>query len=113
MRAARTFFQRQGFQVVERGKPFDLECRRAGKTVYVEVKGTQTTGDEVILTPNEVKFARQFPTTMALFVLHSVKVETSGKSARASGGKRKIVWPWRLERRALRAITYWYKVPSD
>lgn len=40
--------------------------------MYVEVKGTQTRGGEVIVTPNEVEFAQR--NKINLFVLHSANV---------------------------------------
>jgi len=49
-------------------KSYDLICRRQGEVKHVEVKGTTTDGMEVILTPNEVKHARENPCT-ALFVV--------------------------------------------
>ena len=47
---------------------YDLICRRGGEVKHVEVKGTTTDGAEVILTPNQVRHAREYPST-ALLVL--------------------------------------------
>ena len=73
-------------------------------TLYVEVKGTQTTGKEIFLTPNEVEFAHS--NRMELFVLHSVHVAKSGKGTTVSGGIVRIVRPWRPKRSALRPMVF-------
>jgi predicted RNA-binding protein with PUA-like domain len=53
---------------------YDLICRRGNEVKHVEVKGTTTDGAEVILTPNEVRHARENPRT-ALFVVSNIVVE--------------------------------------
>jgi hypothetical protein len=39
--------------------PYDLECRRGDRVIYVEVKGSTSRGEAVIVTPNEVRHARR------------------------------------------------------
>jgi Protein NO VEIN, C-terminal/Type I restriction enzyme R protein N terminus (HSDR_N) len=73
---ARHHCEKRSFHVREHGKPFDLNCQKGRKCLYVEVKGAQSNGGEVILTPNEVDFARK--NKMELFVLHSVQVTLRG-----------------------------------
>ena len=55
---ARAHYAAKGYTVRIVGKPYDLDCSCDGSQVYVEVKGTQTSGEEVLLTPGEVRFAR-------------------------------------------------------
>ena len=58
----------------------------ASEVKHVEVKGTTTDGAEVILTPNEVRHARENPCT-ALFVLSNITVERAEDGAvTATGG---------------------------
>src|SRR5262245_949752 len=65
--------------VKRKGKPYDLCCRRKASVLYVEVKGTQTDGTEILLTPNEVEFANEHRGEMAIFLVSRVAVsETDG-----------------------------------
>ena len=66
---------------------YDLVCRRGDEIKHVEVKGTTTDGAEVILTPNEVRHAREYPCT-ALFVLSNITVERADDGTiTATGGR--------------------------
>ena len=58
---AATDFYREDWDVedVHGTESYDLICRRHGEVKHVEVKGTTTDGTEVILTPNEVRHARE------------------------------------------------------
>lgn len=64
-----THYKASGYDVEERGKPYDLKCTKGAEVLHVEVKGTQTEGEEILLTPNEVNFAANHPDTMELFVV--------------------------------------------
>jgi hypothetical protein len=112
MKRAKAYFK-QRFSSVEdvskRKGVFDLECRSGGRVVRVEVKGTTTTGDSVILTNREVQLARS-QGSHALFVLHSIKLV--GKSS-VSGGKHHVVEEWNLRdtnRSRLVPLSYIYKL---
>jgi len=41
-------------------KPYDLYCIRGAEVLHVEVKGTQTSGEDIILTAGEVEFATRW-----------------------------------------------------
>ena len=101
---ARSHYEKHGFHVREHGRPFDLNCQKGRKCLYVEVKGTQSNGGEVILTPNEVDFAQK--NKMELFVLHSVEVTLRGKRYVARGGVIRVVTPWRPQRGQLQPIAF-------
>ena len=93
---ATAYFTAQGYTVhdVSQSQPYDLRCERKTELLHVEVKGTQTAGDEILLTPGEVRLARdKFPNT-ALFVLHSVKVVEGNGGPTVSGGQARVVQPW-------------------
>ncbi|MGA9882087.1 MAG: EVE domain-containing protein [Candidatus Acidiferrales bacterium] len=79
-------FKGLGYAVETVGKPYDLKCTRKRSVLYVEVKGTQTKGAEILLTPGEVKFAKAHEGEIALFVLHDVTVSRVGGNVSASGG---------------------------
>jgi len=46
--------------------PSDLRCTKGIEVLRVEVKGTQTEGEEILLTPNEVAFVTSHRDTMEL-----------------------------------------------
>jgi hypothetical protein len=90
---------------------YDLICRRGDEVKHVEVKGTTTDGTEVILTPNEVRHAREHPCT-ALFVVSNIIVERAEDGAIiATGGKRQLHDPWRLDDGTLTPLGFRYQVP--
>jgi hypothetical protein len=91
---------------------YDLVCRRGAEVQHVEVKGTTTDGTEVILTPNEVRHAREYQHS-ALFVLSHVRVERAEDGAvEATGGVRHLYDPWNLNDGTLAPIGYRYHVPE-
>jgi hypothetical protein len=74
----------------------------------VEVKGTTTDGVEVILTPNEVRHAREYEHT-ALFILSNISLERSRDgTVVASGGVRRLIDPWDIEQGALIPVGFRY-----
>ena len=79
---------------------------------HVEVKGTTTDGAEVILTPNEVRHAREHPCT-ALFVLSNITVERAEDgTVTATGGKQHLYDPWHLDDGTLTPLGFRYQVPA-
>ena len=90
---------------------FDLKCLRTGCEKHVEVKGTTSSGEEVILTPNEVDHARGWP-DMALFVLANISVEYTGDGGvEAAGGSPIVLDPWSIDAGTLRPVGYRYSIP--
>jgi Protein NO VEIN, C-terminal len=74
---------------------YDLICRRGDEIKHVEVKGTTTDGTEVILTPNEMRHAREFSRT-ALFIVSDITVgRAEDGTVTATGGKHHRYDPWR------------------
>jgi hypothetical protein len=91
---------------------YDLVCRRGDEVVHVEVKGTTTDGAEVILTPNEVKHAREYRHTV-LFVLSEIKVERAEDgTVAARGGVPHRYDPWNLDEGTLTPVGFRYQVPA-
>lgn len=108
MTAAMKYFSEKGFNVedVSKRRSYDLLCRRGAKELHVEVKGTTTDGDVIVLTNNEVKHACDPTNSCVLFVLHSIRL----KGKNASGGKRFILEPWELQQTHLTPVSYTYRV---
>jgi hypothetical protein len=93
-------FTSEKYRVVLKGKPYDLLCTKGTSELRVEVKATQTTGQSIWLTPNEVCSAKQH--NSALFIVHSIKV--SGKRApyKLSQGKTRLLNPWLIDKHGSR-----------
>lgn len=109
-----TAFYADSWQVedVHGRESYDLVCRREDQVKHAEVKGTTTDGAEVILTPGEVRHARDHRNN-ALFVLSNVKVERAGDgTVAATGGVRHLYDPWNLDTGTLTPIGYRYQVPK-
>lgn len=112
MDAAKAHFKSDGFDWEDRSKnnPYDLCCRRGKEVVYVEVKGTQTTGDQIILTNGEVEFARGHKGQMALFVLHSIRVTESEGDFHLTEGTTKLINPWEVKDECLKPLSFMCRV---
>jgi hypothetical protein len=99
---------KHGLEDHSKNQPYDLCCRRKKDVLYVEVKGTQTTGTGVILTSGEVEFARRHRENMALFVFHSIKVS---RSRNLSDGTECLIMPWDVDHGSLKPMSYKYELP--
>jgi len=110
MEAATKHFKSQGYSVEDHSKnhAYDLLCLKKKKRLHVEVKGTVTSGDGIILTSGEVKFARNHKGEMGLFILHSIQVSADGQ---VSDGKQKVIVPWDLDEGKLKPMAFTYEVP--
>ena len=116
MKRARDYFQqKEGFthiQDVSRTSPFDFLGWDGKREVYIEVKGTQTAGSSILLTPNEVEFARRNKSQMALFVVHSMKVRDVDGEVHVEGGEERVSWPWDVENGQLTPVKFAYAFPE-
>lgn len=90
---------------------FDLRCATDGIEKHIEVKGTTSLGEQVVLTRNEVEHAKTHPDT-ALFIVHNISVlrDTDG-SVSTSGGQVKLFDPWTVGDGTLIPIAFRYEVP--
>jgi predicted RNA-binding protein with PUA-like domain len=90
---------------------YDLHCERDDRVLHVEVKGTTSTGERVLLTRNEVAQAKaEYPST-ALFVLADVTVKEADDRPSAHGGRVVVLEPWMPRDEDLEPIAYEYTVP--
>ena len=110
---ASQYFSQKGYEVDDVGnrRSYDLDCSRGGERFRVEVKGTQSDGSSIILTPNEVKNAKGHETV--LFVLHSIKVKEAKGHYRLSGGNERILNPWDIDAHGkLEPLSFMYHIES-
>lgn len=89
---------------------YDLDARRGAERLYVEVKGTTSLGEEVILTRNEVELHREQHPNNMLVVVSSVDLDRSTTPPVASGGAMRVISPWVVEDDALTPLAYRYTV---
>lgn len=106
VKKAITHFEGEGFKVEPHGKPFDLLCKKRGKTLYVEVKGMTGIANGIILTRNEVELSRKKSAEFVLFVVSEVLVDNDTEAL--SGGVVRIVHPWMPREELLKVIGYMY-----
>ncbi|MFL6122984.1 MrcB family domain-containing protein [Actinophytocola sp.] len=114
VKVARDYLVSIGFDVKDVGatRPYDLHATRRDEQLFVEVKGTTSTGNEVILTQGEVELhEREHPHTM-LIVVSSIRLDREIDPPTASSGELSVVHPWSIERTRLTPIAYRYDVPT-
>ncbi len=100
MSRATAALQAEGWEVKDHSinHPYDLFCKRAGERLQVEVKGTTGDGAAVLLTPNEVDFARGAFPEIALLIVHGVELSLDeGGEPKASGGEIELIVPWEID----------------
>ncbi len=118
--SAETYLTERGWNVQRVGHlklGYDLDCRDSlGRALHVEVKGTQSRGEEVFLTQNEVMHLHaetECPGRHALYVLSEIKVIGTGtRKIDCRDGKRTCLWPWAMDRSLLTPTAYAYRVPN-
>lgn len=122
VKRAEKYLNKNGFAQIKphssKKCPYDLTCKsKKGSEYFVEVKGTQRTGDvvSVYVTVNEKMHAKKHKNSTGLFLLHSINVKDDGSGrAIASGGKPLFLNPWEIEKeikaKALRPVMYLYDV---
>lgn len=97
---------------------YDLRCQNAEDgELHVEVKGTQSDGEEVFLTPNEVRHASatsECDAEHALIVVSEITVRRDN-DIKCLGGRLYAGWPWSIadDDSALTPTEYSYRVRID
>ncbi|UQX00895.1 DUF3578 domain-containing protein [Streptomyces sp. RerS4] len=109
--AATAFFEAQGWSVKDVGnrESYDLQLQRGDERLHAEVKGTTSTGHDVILTRAEVEKQRQYYPDNALVVVHSIVLDRTSKEPVASGGVLVCTSPWSIADEDLTVISYAYR----
>lgn len=110
MTLAKEHLLREGYAVtdVSLTQSYDFEARKGGRTIIVEVKGTTSPGDKIILTRNEVKIQKERAPNNALIVAHGIKLDRSGEKPKANGGTMWVVSPWYIDEAGLSPLSYEY-----
>jgi hypothetical protein len=93
---------------VSANRSYDFLIKKDGLSRFVEVKGTQTTGDTIILTKNEVEQSRTQSDRMVLFIVHSIVMNK--KSVKKGSGVVSIIDPWKVNDDRLTPISFTYRL---
>ncbi|NUU18458.1 DUF3883 domain-containing protein [Cellulomonas humilata] len=89
--------------------PFDAVATRDGETLYLEAKGTTGAGASVIVTKNEVRFAREHPGRCVIGVVSNIRLDDApGAPRRAMGGDLRLL-SWTPDDVDLTPLTYGWK----
>lgn len=112
---ATQYLEEQGYAVKDVGaqQSYDLDARRGDEHIFVEVKGTTSDGDEVVLTKNEVELHREVTPSSMLIVVANVHLDRTVMPPAASEGELRCIHPWDIADANLSAISFRYAVPRD
>ena len=116
MTRAMSHYRELGWDVhdVSAQESYDLLCTEVGEDDRrVKVKGTTSSGTEVLLTRNEVANARAVFPAVALVVVAGLDLDRSGSKPVCSGGKLQVLDPWLIESSALCPLAFSYAVPPE
>ncbi|MGW7063608.1 MrcB family domain-containing protein [Streptomyces sp. NPDC054904] len=113
VRMAKEYFESQGWSVKDVGskESFDLLLSRGEERCRAEVKGTTSTGTDVILTRAEVEKQRDYYPDNALVVVHSIRLDRTEVAPTTSGGVLHCTSPWAVAEEDLTVISYAYRTP--
>jgi hypothetical protein len=87
-------------------KPYDYSYQDQGIERYIEVKGSQQSDPAIILTRNEVAFAREHSLLMELCLVHSIVVTEATPEPLATGGILVRFPNWNPDKHELAAMQY-------
>ena len=112
MELAKAELEQRGFNNIRdtsKNKPYDFRGKFQGQEFYIEVKGTTSPGETIILTRGEVELHQgEFPCN-ALIIVHGIKLVGEGFEE-AIGGSVRFISPWEIDKNGLTVVGYTYKV---
>lgn len=72
--------------------PFDARATKGGAVQFLEAKGTTTAGETVLVTPGEVRWAREHPGQCVMGIVSDIVVSDGGVVESSSGTLRLVDW---------------------
>jgi hypothetical protein len=110
MAICKKYYADRGYQIenVSINRPYDFILRKNGLSRFVEVKGTQTAGDSIVLTKNEVDLSRTQGDNMVLFIVHSIVM--NDRTVKKGSGIVSIIEPWSVSNDRLTPISFTYRL---
>ena len=112
VKVAMAQLKKKGFTNVKdvgKNHSYDIAAKLNGIDYYIDVKGTTSLGEKVVLTKNEVLLHRQEHPNNALIVVSQIALDRSEPPS-VKGGKVLIVSPWKIEDSELEPLGYDYRV---
>jgi hypothetical protein len=112
---AMKLLEKKGFTNVKdvgKNHSYDIAAKLGGIDFYIEVKGTISLGEKVVLTKNEVLLHRQEYPNNALIVVSQIDLDRS-EPPLANGGKVLFISPWQIKDADLEALGYDYRVQKN
>jgi hypothetical protein len=91
-------------------KPYDFECSKGADKLIVEVKGTTSTGERIVITRNELAAHRARYPTNALIVVHHINLIKGPEGPSADGGELMMLWPWEINEEFLKPLAFQYTI---
>jgi hypothetical protein len=91
--------------------PFDLSCTKGEDLLHVEVKGTTSEGERVLVTRNEVAHALQEGVATSLYVVAGIQLHQANGEVSAYNGRTIEVNPWEIPEESLSPIGYEFILP--
>lgn len=112
MMVAENYYKELGWKVTDKSGVYgggrDLDCKKDGKTIYVEVKGTTSTNpSSIFLTHREVERSRKDPSKSALLIVSDIQWVQREKYI-CEGGVVTEIHPWEINDNDLFAERYKY-----
>ena len=106
------YYRERGWTVTDtrQNRPYDAVAVRSGETIYLEAKGTQSKGETVIVTPNEVEHARQNPGLCMMGVWSGIRL-LDGSVDPEEGDF--TIFPFNPEERQLRPRAFDWTLPGS
>lgn len=107
--------EKRGFTNIKdvgKNHSYDIAAKHNGVDFYIEVKGTISLGEKVVLTKNEVLLHRQEYPNNALVVVSQIELDRT-EPPTASGGKVLFISPWKIEDSDLEALGYDYRIQKN
>ncbi len=115
MKKCKEFYAGKGYEVedVSATQPYDIVIRKKGQSRFVEVRGTQTRAESIVLTVNEVEMSKTKGDTMELFIVHSIEIDEGNTRIKGGTGKIRRIKPWKVHDENLTPISYNYRLPVE
>ena len=97
---------------VGKNHSYDIAAKLNGIDFYIEVKGTISLGEKVVLTKNEVQLHRQEYPNNAIAVVSQIELDRNDPPS-AKGGRVLFISPWKIEDSDLEALGYDYRIQKN
>jgi hypothetical protein len=107
--------EKKGFTNIKdvgKNHSYDIAAKLNGIDFYIEVKGTISLGEKVVLTKNEVLLHKQEHPNNALIVVSQINLDRSEPPS-VKGGKVLFISPWKINESDLEPLGYDYRIVNS